>query len=113
MGFRRNVIVAGFLIMSSFGFQANAKDVVLDVRTPKEYSAGHIPNALNVDLLNANFREKVSELSRQDSYKVYCRSGNRSGQAIAIMRELGFKDLTNLGSLENAAKELKVKPVGE
>jgi phage shock protein E len=71
---------------------------VVDVRTPEEYSQGHAPGARNIDVGAADFRERVAELDRDGSYLVYCRSGNRSAQAAAIMRELGL-DVEDGGGL--------------
>ncbi|MBL7555236.1 MAG: rhodanese-like domain-containing protein [Bdellovibrionaceae bacterium] len=46
------------------------------------------------------------------AYKVYCRSGNRSGQAMQLMKSLGFKDVENLGSLMQASQRLSRKCEG-
>lgn len=71
--------------------------VILDVRTPQEWSEGIIPNAEKIDLLDtSNFMSEVKELDKEKTYFVYCRSGNRSGQACQIMDELGFKASYNL-----------------
>lgn len=83
---------------------AQAKEVVLDVRTPQEFQQEHVSQAINIDVLNNNFKAEVAKLNRDDSYKVYCRSGKRSAQAIAIMKDLHFKDMENLGGLEDAKK---------
>lgn len=95
-----------FLIFLGIHCLAEAKEVILDVRTPKEYNTEHIPQALNIDVLNPNFKTEVAKLNRDDSYKVYCRSGKRSAQAISIMKDLGFKKTENLGGLEDAKKVL-------
>lgn len=79
--------------------------VILDVRTADEYSQGHVPGALNIDFLSSDFKEKVAKLDATKPYKIYCRSGNRSGQALKIMKAMGFKDLENFGSLGQALKK--------
>lgn len=71
--------------------------VVLDVRTPDEFEAGHIGEAVNVDYLADNFAEKAAELDKEATYVVYCRTGNRSAKAIDIMKEAGFKHLLHYG----------------
>jgi rhodanese-related sulfurtransferase len=63
---------------------------VLDIRTPGEYAEGHIQNALNIDFLNADFAKRLGELDPDAKYLVYCRSGNRSAQAMKIFGRLGF-----------------------
>ncbi len=71
--------------------------VVLDVRTPAEFAAGHLAGAVNLDVNGADFRTKVGALARDVPYAVYCRSGNRSGTALAMMRQLGFTSTYHLG----------------
>jgi phage shock protein E len=71
--------------------------VLIDVRTPAEVAEGALAGAVNVDLQGSDFVAAISELPRDDAYFVYCRSGNRSAEAIAIMRELGFTDLVDGG----------------
>lgn len=83
-----------------------ANFVILDVRTQEEFSEKHVTGAVNIDVLKADFKEKVEKLDRNKTYKLYCRSGNRSGKALLLMKEMGFKDLENLGSLQQAAKTL-------
>nr|BFD58658.1 hypothetical protein CKG001_07650 [Bdellovibrio sp. CKG001] len=89
---------------------ASAKEVLLDVRTPEEYSQGYLPGAINIDVLNKSFPHRVSKLNREDSYKVYCKGGKRATQAVTIMKKLGFKNLTNLGGYEEARKALQMNP---
>jgi phage shock protein E len=77
--------------------------VLLDVRTPAEVAEGHLAGAVLIDLQGPDFRAAVAELPRDEPYFVYCRTGNRSGQAIEIMRELGFTDLVNGGGFDDLA----------
>lgn len=78
--------------------------LILDVRTPDEISEGHLEGALFVDFMADDFQDKVVELDKSADYVVHCRSGNRSGQAIVIMADLGFTgELVNGGGLEDAA----------
>jgi len=70
--------------------------VVLDVRTPEEYTAGHIAGAINVDVSANTFASDVGALDPTASYAVYCHSGNRSQAAIEIMTDLGFTHLLGL-----------------
>jgi phage shock protein E len=78
--------------------------LILDVRTPAEIAEGHLEGALFVDFMADDFREKVVALDKSADYIVHCRSGNRSGQAVVIMAELGFTGaLVNGGTLDEAA----------
>ena len=70
--------------------------VVLDVRTPEEVAAGALPGAINIDLSSPDFTSQVAELDRDVPYFVYCRSGNRSAQAVKIMQDLGFTEIYEL-----------------
>jgi phage shock protein E len=64
--------------------------VVLDVRTPEEYAAGHLDGAVLVDFYEADFADQLAALDKDVPYLVYCQSGNRSGQTIPLMQQLGF-----------------------
>jgi len=70
--------------------------IVLDVRTPEEFSAGHIENAININLESSDFASEVSKLDMNATIAVYCRSGNRSGVATEQMVELGFVDMYDM-----------------
>ena len=70
---------------------------VLDVRTPEEFEEGYIPGATNIDIcLGQEFLDKVEELDKSKNFYVYCRSGNRSAQACAIMNSVGIENAYNL-----------------
>lgn len=94
------------IAVSLFLSVAFAKDIVVDVRTPQEFASGHTKSAINIDFKNDNFKTEILKLDKNAVYKLYCRSGNRSGQALKVMTDLGFKKLQNLGSLEDARKSL-------
>lgn len=65
---------------------------VLDVRTESEYLKGHLPNALNINIRDTAFHSRVLELLEKDRpVAVYCRSGNRSKVAGAILVDMGYE----------------------
>ncbi len=70
--------------------------VILDVRTPEEFAAGHLPGAVNIDVEAADFTTQVAGLDKSATYAVYCRSGNRSAVAMDEMASEGFIDLADL-----------------
>lgn len=70
--------------------------VVLDVRTPAETSDGVVPGYQMINIMAPDFREQINKLDKSKTYLVYCRSGNRSGQACDYMAGLGFDKLYNL-----------------
>lgn len=75
---------------------ADPSVVVVDVRTPAEFAEGHLDRAQLVDFSAPGFRERIAQFDRSTTYLVYCRSGNRSGQATAVMAELGFTEVYDL-----------------
>jgi rhodanese-related sulfurtransferase len=71
--------------------------IVLDVRTQEEIDLGIIPNAIHIDIYKGQgFIDEVEQLDKTKNYYVYCRSGGRSGQACALMSQLGFNNADNL-----------------
>ena len=70
--------------------------VILDVRTPEEYEGGRIEGSENIDYYGDDFRERIEALDKDQTYLVYCASGNRSGRALKLMSDLGFERVYNL-----------------
>lgn len=79
---------------------------LIDVRTKEEYESAHVKSAVLLDFMGPNFVKEIAKLDKNTDYQLYCRSGNRSGQAMVIMKTLGFKKVVNLGSVEEAATAL-------
>jgi rhodanese-related sulfurtransferase len=76
--------------------QDNPNFVILDVRTPEEFESGHVEGAMNMDYYHPGFRVELGKLDRTKTYLVYCRTGNRSADAFAFMKELHFKEVYEL-----------------
>jgi rhodanese-related sulfurtransferase len=100
--------VGGLLGGSNFINKLNETPnaVLLDVRTPTEFNISHIPDSINVDYENLNFKDEVKKLDSSKTYFVYCRSGNRSSKAITIMKEEGIKNIYELQGGISAYPEL-------
>ncbi|WP_139922217.1 rhodanese-like domain-containing protein [Hymenobacter sp. DG01] len=83
--------------------------VLLDVRSPEEFAAGHLPGAQNLDYRADDFAQQVAKLDPKQNYVLYCASGNRSGKAAILMQEKGFKQVVNAGAYktlqENGVKK--------
>lgn len=77
---------------------------IIDVRTPGEFNRGHVDKALNLDIYAPTFLGEIQKLDKNQKYQLYCRTGNRSGQAQTIMKQLGFSDVENVGGLDEAAQ---------
>jgi rhodanese-related sulfurtransferase len=71
----------------------NPDFIILDVRTAGEFATGYIEDAIMIDFNSPDFKAKIDKLNRDKKYLVYCRSGNRSSQAVKIMLDLGFEDV--------------------
>jgi len=76
--------------------KADANIAILDVRTAREFADGHVEGAVNIDVNQTDFAQKIDELDRSKTYIVYCRLGIRSRKAVGIMSAKGFKNLYNV-----------------
>ncbi|GCC51531.1 rhodanese-like domain-containing protein [Chryseotalea sanaruensis] len=72
-------------------FTGTASAVLVDVRTPGEFSSGTIKGAKNIDFMSSSFKEQFLKLDKNKEYFLFCRSGNRSGQACNILSKEGYK----------------------
>lgn len=80
----------------------NEGAILVDVRTEDEYNTKHIDGAvlLTLDEINADSIKDVVD-SKDDVIIVYCRSGNRSNQALKLLEELGYTEVYDLGAMSN------------
>ena len=82
------------------------KGTVIDVRTPEEFSGGHYQNAINIPL--DNVQQRISEFKDMPKPIVaYCRTGNRSGTAVSILKQNGINDAINAGGLDDLLQQIK------
>lgn len=119
---RQNLLAIGVLLVSLLGCSSGTTQgigvrtvsateavkvldsrVVIDVRGPDEVAEGAIVGAMVLDFNAGEFQAKIGEYDRNAAYLVYCRSGSRSGQAVAIMKELGFTDVIDAGAYVDLA----------
>ena len=78
--------------IDEFKTEISKSDVQLvDVRTVQEYSEGHIPGAMNIDVNALDFEEKIKALDKKENVAIYCRSGRRSKMAANKLTAAGFK----------------------
>lgn len=98
----------GYLNSSNFmsKYKSTPGAIILDVRTPYEFDSGHIVNAKNLDFEDPNFKNEVKKLDKNTVYFVYCRSGNRSAQAVTLMKNSGIKKIYELQGGINGAPSL-------
>jgi rhodanese-related sulfurtransferase len=104
--------ITNFVAISPQSFQElyNTKEtIVIDIRTAPEIAEGKIfSEALEIDFYKENFLEEIAKLDKNKKYLLYCHSGNRSGQALKIFRQLGFAEVYDLdGGISNWSKALE------
>ena len=92
---------------------ADSSAIILDVRTADEYSGGHIPNAINIDVNRAGFLYEADErLPKDKTIAVYCHGGVRSRKAASLLSDNGFCILNLDGGIKewmSAGKETTVE----
>ena len=71
--------------------------LIVDVRTPQEFADDHLENAINYPL--SEIEQHFAKLDKNTQIVLYCRSGNRSGQAYQWLEKQGFTNLHNAGGL--------------
>jgi phage shock protein E len=80
----------------------DSSEVIIDIRTPEEFDQGIIEGAVNIDFYETSFADDLDGLDKDAHYVVYCRSGNRSGQAMDTFADLGFTNVTEIdGGIAN------------
>lgn len=80
---------------------------LIDVRTPSEFAAGSVKGAVNIPLHHMS--TELSKLNGKRNIVVFCRSGNRSGQAKSILEQNGFHNVINGGTWQNVNKAVNNK----
>jgi phage shock protein E len=91
------------LLAAESGDIVSEQAVVIDVRTRDEWNAGHLQGAVHIpyDVIGAEIGRVVAD--KTTKIDLYCRSGRRSGIGLETLKQLGYDNVTNLGSMENAA----------
>lgn len=83
------------------------KGTVVDVRSPQEFEGEHFPNAINIPLDQVS--QKANEFKDMPKPIIaYCRSGNRSGMAVSVLKQAGITDAINGGGLEDLLQQVKI-----
>ena len=75
---------------------AQKKVQLIDVRTPEEFQEGHIEDAVNIDFFSEDFAVDFEKLNKEQPIYIYCKSGNRSGQAAKKLTDMGFETIYDL-----------------
>jgi phage shock protein E len=77
---------------------SDPESVIIDCRTPGEVAGGTLSDAKVLDWLSGEFQSGVGALDKSKTYFLYCRSGNRSGQAASFLKSHGFEKVYNAGA---------------
>ncbi len=78
--------------------------MIIDVRTPEEYSEGHLDDAINIEYQDVVEKLNEKNISKDTPIIVYCKSGGRSGQAYESLKQVGFTHIYDLGAMINCTK---------
>ena len=106
---RANIISLLYVFILSLGIYAKDTEVlIIDVRTEAEWNSGYLENAIHVPLDKIKETIVLIEHDKSKEIYLYCRSGNRSGKATSILQNLGYKNVTNIGGIKTASKNLSI-----
>ncbi|WP_346822904.1 rhodanese-like domain-containing protein [Rapidithrix thailandica] len=108
LGFLKNMFGGpqGYTTLEDEEFQEALKTtdrkMIIDVRSRHEFVDYKLSNALNLDIMHPDFKDKISHYDKDKTYFVYCQSGKRSAKACKIMVSQGFEKVYNLkGGINN------------
>jgi len=96
----RSFFLAAALLIAGTAWAGEA--LWVDVRSADEFNAGHVPNAVNIP--HTEIADRIGEVTTDKDSRIYlyCRSGRRASFALDTLEQMGFSDVINLRSLENA-----------
>ena len=85
--------------------------IVIDVRSDEEVKTGIIQDAIHIEWTKINKEISMIDITKDQVIYLYCRSGNRSGKAEDILKNIGYVNVINAGGIKDAAKKLDKKIV--
>ncbi len=103
MRFKLGLIVACLLT----ALPLEAKEWLIDVRTPEEFASGHVSGAVNIEYQQIVSAAQALGVAKQDAVHLYCRSGRRAELARESLQQAGYQRVDNLGSLAAAKAHQK------
>ena len=96
------------IALASTAWAQRGDTVIIDVRTIEEWNTGHLATAQHLQLELVGYAIDTLVSDKEQQLYLYCRSGNRSGQAKLIMEQLGYSNVVNAGGLDDASQLLDV-----
>ena len=97
------------LLLSSIVF--SDEPLIVDVRSLEEVKTGIIQDAIHIEWTQIDKEINNIDITKDRPIYLYCRSGNRSGKAAAMLKKIGFTNVINAGGIDEAAKKLEKKIV--
>ncbi len=76
--------------------KSTASKIVLDVRTDEEFNSGHLQGAINMNVNDPSFGDRLKQLDTAQPVFVYCLAGGRSARAAEILKDMGFPAVYNM-----------------
>ena len=70
--------------------------LLIDVRTPDEFTSGHIENSINIDMRSDDFKEQIAALQKGQEIYLYCKKGGRSNTAAKMIEGMEFEKIYDL-----------------
>ena len=101
-----------FLMIFLFSSLVSSNEIiVIDVRSDEEVKTGIIQDAIHIEWTKIDKEITRIDISKDHAIYLYCRSGNRSGKAVDILKNIGYVNVINAGGIKDAAKKLDKKIV--
>ncbi len=101
-----------FLMIFLFSSLVSSNEIiVIDVRSDEEVKTGIIQDAIHIEWTKIDKEITKIDISKDHAIYLYCRSGNRSGKAADILKNIGYVNVINAGGIQDAAKKLDKKIV--
>ena len=86
-----------FKNISIENYEPNSENILVDIRTPEEFSQGHLKDAINIDFFDDDFVQNFEkQFDKNDTIYIHCKSGGRSSKAVQLLEGLGYKNLIHL-----------------
>ena len=98
-GAKKNKSISGQEVKAKL--DCNEKFLLFDVRSPEEYSGGHIAHSISIQLQSVASSVSRYTSSKDSEIVVYCQSGARSGRAAGTLAEMGYTNVKNLGGISS------------
>ena len=100
-------------LLASLSWAIDEGAMIVDVRTDREWHAGHLATAVHLPLQNISKDIHHIVDDKQQKIYLYCRSGNRSGKAVKILQSLGYSHVINAGGIAEASDFLDLQIISD